>query len=411
MASPNRSRPILLLSLAVGLAAGPLATIGLAGPGSGGTARARPAASRLFGTTTSTPVAGYAPLGLGLIHPYTPGKIPVVLIHGLNASPLSWAPMVAGLEADPVVRDGCQIWTFGYASGDPILYSASLLRQALLDARRQLDPARKDPAFDRMVLVGYSLGGVLAKVMAEDSGSRLWDTISAQPPSRLSGPPPACELIRRCFLFDAVPEVRRIIFIATPHRGSPFDQGAVRGIAARLAWRGGSVQEAHQSLVASNPPGFFVDRFRKGIPTSVDQLTWMNPRLVDLCALPVESRVTYHSIIAEIDDPPRPGGSDGVVPYASAHLDGAQSELLVHSGHLCQANPLVIRECDRIIEEHLASFGDRRAPPPPARSADRARPIIAVESDEAERGPLLPWQPPAPPADRSRPGAHAPAGT
>jgi hypothetical protein len=45
--------------------------------------------------------------------------------------------------------------------------------------------------------------------------------------------------------------------------------------------------------------------------------------------------VTYHSIIG-CKDPSPPGCSDGMVPHASAHLDGAASELLVRSGHSVQ---------------------------------------------------------------------------
>jgi hypothetical protein len=48
-----------------------------------------------------------------------------------------------------------------------------------------------------------------------------------------------------------------------------------------------------------------------------------------------------------------PRGTDGVVPYASAHLEGAASELLIHGGHLRQDHPPVIRECRRILTEHL----------------------------------------------------------
>jgi hypothetical protein len=87
--------------------------------------------------------------------------------------------------------------------------------------------------------------------------------------------------------------------------------------------------------------------------------------------------VNYHSIIADRRDPPRDGGTDGVVPYASAHLDGAVSELLVHGGHLCQAHPLVIRECRRILTEHLVRI-DRRP--------DGSRAGASAESDRPEAG-------------------------
>jgi hypothetical protein len=69
--------------------------------------------------------------------------------------------------------------------------------------------------------------------------------------------------------------------------------------------------------------------------------------------------VEYHSIIADRRDPPRAGGTDGVVPYASAHLAGAASELLIHGGHLCQDHPHVIRECRRILTEHLVRIVTR----------------------------------------------------
>ena len=161
---------------------------------------------------------------LSLVSPYVRGKIPVVLIHGLGSSPRSWAPMIEGLQADPILREHYQFWTFGYPTGEPILYSAFVLRRALLQARAQFDADGSDPAFDRMVLIGHSLGGLLAKLMAQDSRSRLWETISAQPADRLDGPAEAREILRRAFLFKPLPGVRRLIFIATPHRGSRVDR-------------------------------------------------------------------------------------------------------------------------------------------------------------------------------------------
>src|SRR5215472_10513174 len=172
---------------------------------------------------TAGPAAGIpAPrseaAGLSSVRPYVRGKIPVVLIHGLGSRPRSWARMIEDLEADPILRANYQFWTFGYPTGEPILYSASVLRRALVQARAQYDPDGSDPAFDRMVLIGHSLGGLLAKVMAQDSRSRLWQTISALPPNRLDGPAEARECLRQAFLFKPLPGARRLIFIATPHR-------------------------------------------------------------------------------------------------------------------------------------------------------------------------------------------------
>ena len=82
--------------------------------------------------------------------------------------------MIETLAADPAIDGGFQFWTFGYSTGNPIPYSAYLLRRDLDEARRRLDPGKTDPAFDRMVLIGHSMGGLLCKMIAVDSGDRLW---------------------------------------------------------------------------------------------------------------------------------------------------------------------------------------------------------------------------------------------
>ena len=235
----------------------------------------------------------------------------------------------------------------------PILYSAHLLRQELSAARVRLDPEGTDPAFDRMILVGHSMGGLLAKMMAQDSRSHLWELRSRQPFEKLVGPPEDRDLLRQVVFFEPRPEVRRLIFIATPHRGSRLDGGIIRRVGGHLCGLPDPLDQVHQRLLASNGLSFFTPMLRRRLPTSIDQLAWEHPELQALVALGIDPGVTYHSILADLRDPPLAGGTDGVVPYASAHLDGASSELLVHGGHLCQADPLVIREVGRILTEHL----------------------------------------------------------
>jgi pimeloyl-ACP methyl ester carboxylesterase len=293
------------------------------------------------------------PSGLALARPYCRGRIPVIFVHGLGSSPKSWVPMIEALEADPELRESYQFWTFGYATGAPLLYSAQLLRRDLRAARRRFDPAGADPAFDRMVLIGHSMGGLLAKMMAQDSRSHLWELRSPRPFEQLVGPSEDCDLLRRLVFFESQPEVRRLILIATPHRGSRLDRGFVHGVGARLCRIPDPLEQVHRRLLVSNGPEFFTPAFRWRLPSSIDQLAWGHPELQALVALGIEPGVRYHSIIADLRDPPLAGGTDGVVPYASAHLDGASSELLVNGGHLCQADPLVIREVGRILAEHL----------------------------------------------------------
>jgi pimeloyl-ACP methyl ester carboxylesterase len=233
-------------------------------------------------------------------------------------------------------------------------FSAALLRRDLDEARRKFDPARSDAAFDRMVLVGHSMGGLLAKMMVQESGTRLWRLVSDRPAEDLAGDRADRDLFLHALIFKPRPEVRRVVFIATPHRGSRVDRGNLERLGARLVRLPDPLRASHERLIARNGPDFFAERFRKGLPTSIDELEWRSPILVGLDELGLAPTITAHSIIADRRDPPGAGGSDGLVPYESAHLDGAASESLVSSGHLCQGHPAVIREVRRILTERGA---------------------------------------------------------
>jgi pimeloyl-ACP methyl ester carboxylesterase len=305
----------------------------------------------------------YEPTGLSLLRPYRRGRIPVVFVHGLWSSPWSWATMVEALEADAALGDRYQFWTFGYSTADPILYSAWLLRRDLDEARRTLDPDRTDAAFDRTVVVGHSMGGLLAKMMVQDSGPRIWRLVSDRPFEELAGEPEDRDLFRRALFFKPRPEVRRVVFIATPHRGSPVDRGGLERLGARLVRLQEPLRAAYGRLIARNGPAFFSERLRGGLPTSIEELERGSPPLTALSELGLPAGVTAHSIIADRHEPPRAGGSDGLVSYDSAHLDGVASEVLVSSGHLCQGHPDVIREVRRILAEHADPPASGRPPP------------------------------------------------
>jgi pimeloyl-ACP methyl ester carboxylesterase len=290
--------------------------------------------------------------GLELRRPYERGKVPVVLIHGLWGNPHLWAPLIEDLEADRVFRGRYQFWTFRYASGDSIPYSAHLLRQSLRQARQDFDPDGTDTAFDRMVIIGHSLGGILAKMMVQPRGSRLWQTVGKQPIDRIAGRPEDCRFLRQVFCYEPVPEVRRVVFIATPHLGSPLAQGHLRELGTRLCGGPSRFRQAREWLLATHDPDLFTRGFRRETPTSVNELTPGHALLIALRDLKIDPSVCSHSIVADLRDPPAPGGTDGIVPYRSSHLEGAASELLVHGYHNCLHHSTVIGELRRVLKEH-----------------------------------------------------------
>lgn len=89
------------------------------------------------------------------------------------------------------------------------------------------------------------------------------------------------------------------------------------------------------------------------MPTGINGLSPRNPVLRSLDTLPIA--VPYYSIIGDRGRGDTPNSSDGVVPYWSSHLTGAQSELIVPGPHGSYALPQTIAELKRILRLHLAT--------------------------------------------------------
>ncbi|MGR8979483.1 MAG: esterase/lipase family protein [Gammaproteobacteria bacterium] len=158
--------------------------------------------------------------GLFTLHPYRPGKIPVVLVHGTASSPARWAELINELEGDPRVREKFQIWVFLYDSGFAVPYSAGRLRSALTNALQEFDPEGKDPVLQRMVVIGHSQGGLLTKFTAIDSDTRFWDLISSKPFNEIKVNPETRALLQRSVFPTPLPFVKRVVFNSTPHHGA-----------------------------------------------------------------------------------------------------------------------------------------------------------------------------------------------
>jgi pimeloyl-ACP methyl ester carboxylesterase len=317
----------------------PLATIiaprgGGRGPGRlplfAATAVLAVSAPALAGAAEDGPVIRDGSAALRLAVPYQAGKVPVVFVHGLLGSPGSWSVMIDHLSTDPTVRAHFQFLTFRYDSLQSIPESGLQLLEALDEARRRFDPEGRDPSFDRVVLVGHSLGGLVAKAAA-----RAPDP----PPSGAVDPPPGGQGR------PVTPRVGRVIFVATPHRGTAVDRGAVQSVGswfARAVSPSFAAQRA-RGIAGAGGPG-----------TSVDQLAWDHPLLADLERAGAAAEVPFHSIIAALCEPSARGATDGIVPVVSARLGNARSEVVVRTHHLCCQHPEVIREVRRVLIEHAA---------------------------------------------------------
>ena len=294
--------------------------------------------------------------GLYTLEPYQPGKIPVVLVHGLLSSIHTWMQMVNTLKNDPQIRKHCQFWFFTYSSGNPILYSASMLRKSLYNAYAELavTPEAKE-AFKHTVIIGHSMGGLLSKTLLQDPGDSLVRQASGKPWTEVQKmcTPEQQKLIEDVALYHSVPFVRRVLFLAVPHRGSKMAQYMqVRMIARLIKLPTGLVNDLTGIVKTLSAKQNAADKIEIRIRSGLEGLSPKDHSLRALQALPLRSDVPFHSIIGN-NKKATPGGTDGVVEYWSSHLDQVRSELVVQSGHSVQQHPVAIYEVRRILLEHL----------------------------------------------------------
>ena len=288
--------------------------------------------------------------GLFMLHPYHAGMIPVVFVHGTASSPARWAEMANELLGDRAIASRYQLWFFIYNSGNPIALSAMRLRESLIEVRKDVDPGGKDPALNQMVVIGHSQGGLLTKMMVVDSGDRFWSNVTSVPFDQVQLDPETRDLASRAMFFKPQPFVTRVIFIATPHRGSYMASNPIVkfgnkfiNLPGGLAKTAVAIGKLRENSMMGGP---------RVLPTALDNMDSSNPFIKTLSATPIAPGVHAHSIIPVKGSGPVEDGNDGVVEYKSAHIDGVESELIVRSGHSTQATPQTIEEVRRILYEH-----------------------------------------------------------
>jgi hypothetical protein len=294
--------------------------------------------------------------GLYLLRPYQPGKIPVVLVHGLISSPLAWAETYNELSNDPSLADRYQFWIFLYASGEPIPLAAAHLRESLREVMATFDPTGSESALHQMVIVGHSQGGLLTKILAQDSGLALWDAVVNVPyPASLLAPESQARL-ERALIFRPEPYVRRLVFIATPHGGSPVADGPLGQLGLVLSRPQGNTARIGEELEAAYGPDSYGGGLR-GETFSLRNLSPASRVIQALRRIPIDPSVSHHSVVLQLKHPTTYGRGDGLVPYDSAHLPSAASEVIVPGFHTQVERVGVTDELRRILRIHLQEIG------------------------------------------------------
>jgi len=282
------------------------------------------------------------------LQPFDPNRIPVIFVHGLQDTPASWAPMINTLRDDPELRRRYQFWVFSYPSGYPYPYSAALFRQ-------QLDAiARAFPSRQRIVLVGHSMGGMISRLMVTDAGDKIWRERFGKSPAETAIPAESRKLLEETLIFNHRPEVRRVIFISTPHRGSVMASNWIGRIATKLVRTPIFFATLPVRAIAEASTDPAVNSLNR-VPNSIDTLSPKNPFVRSIDKIPITPGIPFHTIEGDRGKGNAPNSSDGVVPYWSSHMEGAKSELIVPCNHSAQLNPQGIAEVRRILKLNAQS--------------------------------------------------------
>ena len=289
---------------------------------------------------------------LVLVEPYQRGKIPVVFIHGLYSDPITWVDTANELRAQSDISAQYQFWTFRYPTGGGLLESVAVLRERLRQAYECFAPNHDDPALNQMVLVGHSLGGLVAKMQIVTSHDILWNKVAIKPFSAFRGSPEMQMRLSQDFFFEPLPFVTRVVFIATPHHGSSLARRAAGRLGNTLIRFDAEEQATYRETMANNCDVFRLEVTRRR-PTSVDLLEPTSPFLAALAEMPLKACTHMHSIIGTGGTNVIGEQSDGVVTVSSAKQCGVESEIYVPAKHeKVHRDPDAIVELERILRLH-----------------------------------------------------------
>lgn len=289
-------------------------------------------------------------LGIYAIEPLSQDKIPLLMIHGLNSSPLIWRRLSWAIFSNPQLSARYQVWHAFYPSGPPPFFNAMRLRK-LTDALLQhISPDLQAVAANNMVIVGHSMGGIISKTYVQNSGNALWDTTFYRPPAELPVDDDTRRTLEDIFIFSAKPYVKTVVFIDTPHRGAATADGWIGRLASAMITLPQTMKSVfNQMWLALTKEDIkpAMRGFMSGFgPNSVDVLSPKHPLVQQLSQLPLQ--VPVYSVIGN-NDPLRCRNAsscktlhDSVVPYHSAYLQAAQAEIVVSSQHNSYQSPEAI---------------------------------------------------------------------
>ncbi|WP_343594552.1 alpha/beta fold hydrolase [Acinetobacter sp.] len=301
---------------------------------------------------------------LYMLEPYNPNKKVIVLVHGLASSPEAWIRLTNDIMGDNVLREHYQVWQIFYSTNMPIIESRFQIYALLRQSFAQVDP--KAPAYSDAVLIGHSMGGIITRLLVSNADIRpaTFKLIKSDKLQQHKNNPIVVERLQ----FQPINNFDRAIFLSSPHKGTPFadlwfTKMARRIIRLPVAFVG-AVADTIQGEVNIKEAMKQIDNgFLQNGPSDLSYQSKFMQLTRDVNPPP---GFIFHSIMGNITKSNDPKVmTDGIVPYESAHLDGAASEKIIHGGHSIQETPEAVLELRRILRLHLIQHGLYKPSPNP----------------------------------------------
>lgn len=293
---------------------------------------------------------------LYMLEPYNPNKKILVLVHGLASSPEAWIRMTNDIMGDPVLRENFQVWQVFYSTNMPILESRFQINALVQQGFAQV--ANNAAAKKDAVLVGHSMGGVIARLMVSnaDISQDAFKLVQNTRIEQFKDKP----LFQARLQMQPIPNFSRAIFLATPHRGTEYANRWHTKLARKIIRVPGAflgafadtlqgeiglkefVKELGHDLIQNGPSDLSENSKFNALTKNIQPYTGFK----------------FHSIIGNTVDTAEPQlMSDGIVSYESSYLQGAVSNKVIKGGHSIQETPEAVLELRRILRLHLSDLG------------------------------------------------------
>ncbi|AZM38176.1 esterase/lipase family protein [Acinetobacter sp. WCHA39] len=294
---------------------------------------------------------------LYMLEPYNPNKKIIVLVHGLASSPEAWIAVTNDIMGDAILREHYQVWQIFYSTNMPILESRFQIYALLKQAFGSLNP--KDAAAQDAVLIGHSMGGIISRLLVSDAdiSKQALELMNNRQQTRLRKHAVIGERLK----MKPIENFDRAIFLAAPHRGTDYADRWFTLAARKII----KIPATFLTTLADTLASYDVD-LKDFVKTLTNDVIQNGPsdlskksKFMELTAsIPPEKGLVFHSIMGNITKSDDPNViTDGIVPYKSAHLDGAVSEKIFTGGHSIQETPEAVLELRRILRQHLVDHG------------------------------------------------------